>query len=168
MSRNMSRILLIEPDRMLRHALTVALFSEHRVKSAQAVPDGAAKDFDLLIVDAAALQERNLLSAREREKLKAWKLPLLWIGADGTLPESDRDRWARLKSPLTQEIVRRAVAHGLAASVGAAKVIVEQTAPLPVEAPAIAQPKARKKKTGETADGKKIIELVEIVDDTPA
>jgi hypothetical protein len=153
---------------MLRHALTIALFPEHQVAAAPAVPDAATKGFDLLIVDAAALQERNLLSARECERLKAWKLPLLWFGPDAALAQFERDRWLRLQAPLSKEILRRAVAQCLGTSTNAAKGIVEQTAPLPVEAPPIAQPKARMKKTGETADGKKIIELVEIVDDTPA
>lgn len=168
MSRNMSRILLIEPDRMLRHALTIALFPEHRVESAHAVPDAATKDFDLLIVDAAALHKRNLLSAREGERLKAWKLPVLWFGADGALPQSDRHRWVRLKPPLTKEILRQAVAQCLAASADAAKVIVAQPAPLPVDAPAIPKPKARKKKTAEVDDGKIFIELVDIVEEKPA
>ena len=164
----MSRILLIEPDPMLRHALTIALFPEQQVAAVAEVPDAAAKDFDLIIVDAAALQERNLLSAREREWLKEWKLPLLWFGADGALPQSDRDRWLRLQAPLSKEILRRAVAQCLGASVGAAQGIVAQTAPLPVEAPPSAQSKARKKKTAEVNDGKIFIELVDIVEEEPA
>ncbi len=153
---------------MLSHALTIAVFPEHHVATAPATPDTAAKDFDLLIVDAAALQARNLLSARECDGLKAWKLPLLWFGPDAALAESDRDRWLRLQLPLTKETLRRALAQCLGASADAAKGIEEQAAQLPVETPRIAQPKARKKKSGETGAGKKIIELVEIVDDTPA
>jgi hypothetical protein len=163
----MSRILLIEPDPILRHALTIALFPEHQVAAAAEVSDAATKDFDLLIVDAAALQERNLLSARERERLKAWKLPLLWFGPDAALPESDRDRWLRLQAPLSKEILRRSLAQCLGTSVDA-KVIVAQTAPLSVEAPPSAQPKARKKKTAEVNDGKIFIELVDIVEEEPA
>jgi hypothetical protein len=164
----MSRIFLIEPDRMLRHAITIALFPEHRVEPAHAVPDATAKDFDLLIVDAAALRQGDSLSARVLEKLQAWKLPVLWFGAEAALPQSDRDRWVRLIPPLTKEILRRAVAQCLAASTDAAKVIVAQTAPLPVDAPTIPKPKARKKSTAESSDGKIFIELVDIVDEKPA
>jgi hypothetical protein len=152
---------------MLRHALTIALFPEHQVAAASALPDAATKDFDLLIVDAAALQERNLLSARERERLKAWKLPLLWFGPDAALSESDLDRWVRLQAPLSKEILRRALAQCLGTSVDA-KVIVAQTARLPVDAPAITKPKAGKKKTAEPSDRKTFIELVDIVDEKPA
>ena len=163
----MSRILLIEPDRMLRYALTIALYPEHQVAAALAVPDVATTDFDLLIVDAAALQERNLLSARERQWLKEWKLPLLWFGPDAALAQSERDRWLRLQAPLSKEILRRALAQCLGVNV-AAKVMVAQTAQLPVDAPAIAKPKARKKKTAEVNDGKIFIELVDIVEEEPA
>ena len=167
----MSRILLIEPDRMLRHALTIGLFPDHQVEAASAVPEAAAKDWDLLIVDAGALQERNLLSACERERLQKLQLPLLWFGPDGALLESDRDRWRRLQAPLTNEILRRALAQCLGASVAATKGIVEQAAQSPVETPPITPPKARKKKNTvppELSDGKKFIELVEIVEDEPA
>jgi hypothetical protein len=164
----MSRILLIEPDRMLRHALTIALFPEHQVVAASALPNAAMKDFDLLIVDAGTLQEQNLLSARECERLKAWKLPVLWFGADGALAQSDDDRWLRLQPPLSKEILRRDLARCLGASMSAAKGVVEQTVQLPFDAPPIAQPKARKKKTGETGDRKTFIELVDIVDEKSA
>jgi hypothetical protein len=162
----MSEILLIEPDRMLRHALILALFPEHRVKTAPAVPD-AVKEFDLLIVDAAALQKQNLLSARERERLQAWKLPVLWFGADAALPESTRDRWVRLQLPLTKDVLRRALAQCLEASV---KMIAVATpaAQLPANAEASATPKARNKKSAETGAGKSFIELVDVVEEEPA
>jgi hypothetical protein len=163
----MSRVLLIEPDRMLRHAFIIALFPEHQVVTASAFPDAATKDFDLLIVDAGALQEQNLLSARECERLKSWKLPVLWFAPDAALAPTDRDRWLRLKAPLTKDILRRAVGQCLGASVGAAQGIVAQTGPLPVEAPPSVQPKARKKKTAEVNDEKLFIELVDIVEEEP-
>ncbi len=153
---------------MLRHAFTVALFPEHQVAAVTAVPNAAAKDFDLVIVDAAALQEENLLSARELDKLKAWKLPVVWFGADGALAQFEGERWLRLDAPLTQEILRRAVAQNLAASVAVQAAVVGETPPLPVHAPAIPTPTTRKKKSAEASAGKNFIELVDIVDDKPA
>ena len=163
----MSRILLIEPDLMLRHALTIALFPEHQVAAASAVPDAAAQDLDLLIVDAGALQERSLLSARERARLQKMELPLLWFGPDAALPDSDRDRWLRLQAPLNKEDLRRGLAQCLGAT-GPTKVPAGQAEQAPDDVAVNSERKARKKKNTEANTGKKLIELVEVVDDEPA
>ena len=163
----MSRILLIEPDLMLRHALTIALFPEHQVAAASAVPDWAAQDLDLLIVDAGALQERSLLSARERARLQKMELPLLWFGPDAALPDCDRDRWLRLQAPLNKEDLRRGLAQCLGAT-GPTKVPAGQAEQAPDDVAVKSERKARKKINTEANTGKKLIELVEVVDDEPA
>ncbi|MSP40571.1 MAG: hypothetical protein EXR70_18955 [Deltaproteobacteria bacterium] len=164
----MSRILLIEPDRMLRHALTLALVPDHQVAPAQALPEAMPLDVDLLIVDAAALQRRELFSPRQREDLASWHLPVLWFGADGTLPENGRDDWRRVTLPLTQETIRGAVVQCLTPRMEAAKVVVEKAVPLAIEAAAAPKAIARKKKSADTSERKTVIELVDIVDEESA
>jgi hypothetical protein len=76
----MSRILVIQPHKMLQHAFSIALFPEHQVEVAETMPDAAAlKDVDLVIVDAAALRERDAMAAGELRDVQNWKTPTIWI-----------------------------------------------------------------------------------------
>ena len=127
----------------------------------------AADDLDLLIVDAGALQERSLLSARERARLQKMELPLLWFGPDAALPDCDRDRWLRLQAPLNKEDLRRGLAQCLGAT-GPTKVPAGQAEQAPDDVAVKSERKARKKINTEANTGKKLIELVEVVDDEPA
>ncbi|MEK7334671.1 MAG: hypothetical protein AAB222_05040 [Candidatus Binatota bacterium] len=61
----MGKVFLIEPLKVLRQAITLSLFPEHDVMGVGDI--GASevagfKDYDLLIVDAAALRERDQLT----------------------------------------------------------------------------------------------------------
>ncbi len=61
----MSKILVIEPYKILRHAFCVALSNDHQVDIVTTIPEAATlSDASLVIVDGAALRERNLLAAQ--------------------------------------------------------------------------------------------------------
>ena len=58
----MSRILVVEPRNILRQAISLALFPDHEVQTATFLSDSnaaIAKEFDLVIIDSAALGETN-------------------------------------------------------------------------------------------------------------
>ena len=60
----MSRILVVEPRNILRQAISLALFPDHEVQMATFLPDSnaaAVKEFDLVIIDSAALRETQHL-----------------------------------------------------------------------------------------------------------
>ena len=60
----MSKLLLIEPDKMLRHAFMMALYADFQLQFIASLPEAAPKDFDAVIVDAAALQGRDMRVVR--------------------------------------------------------------------------------------------------------
>lgn len=93
----MSKILVIQPHKMLRHAFVVALSFDYQVKVVESVPEPSAmKEIDLVIVDAAALRERDLLSARELRAVQGWKLPTLWIDRSEDSPAPSSEKSLRL------------------------------------------------------------------------
>jgi hypothetical protein len=94
----MSRILVVQPHKMLQHAFSVALFPEHQVKIMERIPDAAAlKDVDLVIVDALALRQRDSLAQQELSEVQNWKTPTIWIDKDADSQVPTRQRNSRSK-----------------------------------------------------------------------
>lgn len=113
----MSKILLIEPDKMLRQAFGVALFPEHQVVQAiDAVPDTMPSDVDLVIVDVAALRIKALLGHRAVRVVEACKLPIVWIDDEMGEPAPRRKQIVRLCGPIAKEALRHALAQSLGES----------------------------------------------------
>ena len=80
----MNRILVIEPHQMLRYAFTVALCLEHQVEIVDRIPEqGALKETELVIIDAAALRGQNALAVPALSAVRSWKVPTIWIDGDG-------------------------------------------------------------------------------------
>jgi hypothetical protein len=110
----MSKILLIEPDKMLRQAFGVALFPEHQVVQAiDAIPDTMPSDVDAVIVDVAALRMKKLLSDRAVRVVEACKLPMVWIDDEMGEPAPRRKQIVRLCGPVVKEALRHALAQCL-------------------------------------------------------
>ena len=104
----MSKILLVEPYKMLQHAFVAALFPEHEVKIVENLPaaESFAEDADLVIIDAAGLRRRNGGGADEIRT--PWHLPIIWI--DNEPPtRAGSPTIALLTAPLTREELRAAV-----------------------------------------------------------
>src|SRR5262245_30395986 len=110
----MIKILLIEPDKMLRQALSVALFPEFEIKFAQKLPDSAPAGFDALIVDAAALREGNLMPKAGIERASKWNLPMVWIETGKSL-QTAAPHCVQVDRPLTKHALRSALALCLSA-----------------------------------------------------
>ena len=161
----MSKILLIEPDKMLRQAFTVALFPEHQVHAVAAVPDAAPKDFDASIVDAVALQERESLSAGSVRAVEGWKLPTIWIDGEKPAEAPKRDRLVRLKRPVAKALLLEALAQCIGASSGLKP--NDAAMAKPINKSVKAKPKALKEASAATSDSGKFIELVDVVEVEP-
>jgi hypothetical protein len=160
----MSKVLLIEPDKMLRQAFMVALFPEFQIQAVEAIPDTAPDDFDALIVDAAALQERAPKSARMIRVVTGWHLPIIWIDGDQPGPASDPAQCIRLKRPVAKEALRRALAQCLSPSAAPKSTVSAE----PVKTP-LGKKTRTKKAVDIAAGGNRIfIELVDVVEEDAA
>jgi hypothetical protein len=110
----MSRILVIQPHKMLQHAFSVALFPEHQVQVVEKIPDAAAlKDVDLVIVDAMALRQRDSLAQQELGEVQKWKTPTIWIDKDADSQVPKREKLVLLQAPSGKDLLVRAVAECL-------------------------------------------------------
>ena len=109
----MSKILVVQPDRMLQQAFIVALFPEHDVEMCSALPHAAPTNFDAVIIDATASEEYFSLNARDLRKTRLWKVPIVWIH-DGAVPEAvDQRNATQLERPVTKESLQKALAECL-------------------------------------------------------
>ena len=162
----MSTILVIQPYKMLQQAFAVALPFEHKVRVMETIPDAAAlKDFDVVIVDVAALMEKDSLPAGDLRAVQAWKVPTLWIESGRGPAAPSRDKLISLRRPLQKDALHKALAECLAVTAGAR----------PMGAAPTAKPAAKEAKKGKArnaaapaAPGPRIIELVEVVEEMPA
>jgi hypothetical protein len=117
----MSRILVIQPHKMLQHAFSVALFPEHQVEVMEMFPDVAAvKNVDLVIVDAAALRERDSLTTRDLGDVQNWKTPTIWIDRAAVAQAPTSEKLMVIDQPIGKDTLQKALAECLG-TVNAAK-----------------------------------------------
>ena len=163
----MSKILLIEPDRMLQQAFIMALFPEHQVKVAHPIPESAPEETELLIVDGVALQSREALSAQQLRLLAAWKkLPMIWVGGNQLIPAALRGKAVCIEPPLVKQDLQRALAQCLGKTA-----IPKRDGGVPAgrsETRAVAKPRALRKTIATPSDSGQFIELVDVVEELSA
>jgi hypothetical protein len=156
----MSKILLVQPYKVLQHALVVALFPEHQVKIVEKLPtDWAAEDADLAIIDAVALRGKASTMANEIRAPENWRLPILWIDSE-TSTGNAPSKLHRLAPPLTKEELRTAVAELLRAQAPSAEASHDEA-----HFPAPRGAKAAMAGADKVGGDKNIIELVDVFDE---
>ena len=158
----MSKILVIQPYRMLQQAIVFFLFPAHEVQVTEAVPESlSANDFDAVIVDAASLQETGGLDSKTIDAIQNWKVPTLWIESRESTQTPKRDKLVVVKTPIAKEALASSLAHCLK---------------IPTAARGNGTPRARdggkpqtKKDDGSSAatETLAVIELVDVVEDDP-
>jgi hypothetical protein len=159
----MSKILLIEPRRMLQHAFVLALSPEHEIEIAADMKPALTRSsgVDLAIIDAAALRQKSSAPVDVPGTSANWQVPIIWID---TTASSDRPSSGitRLALPFSKEDLRAAVGKLLqAAQPGNDK----ETGRLQAAA---AAPRRGESPRSAPADGdsdKKIIELVDVFEE---
>jgi len=161
----MSKILLIEPQKMLQQAIVLSLFPEHEVQlkgdlSGNSV--SAAKDFDLVIIDAAALREANALGGQSSGTIQGWEAPIIWIDEAGGSPTPGRKKVVALNRPIERMALQSAVAECLGTA----------STSTPTGMTALAEKSERRpaaKETGTSAAADvadaQVIELVDVVEE---
>jgi hypothetical protein len=160
----MSKILLIEPYKILRQAISLSLLPEHEVEVDEGLSSrhvGSLDDYDLLIVDAAALREKGRLTTEVTGSIQACQAAILWLEDDESSEAPKRDKLVRIQKPIEKGAFQAALSDLL--SSGAAS--------RPPTAPATQGPKAgtgkktTDKKSAEVSDQTafEFIDLVEVV-----
>ncbi|MGH7770659.1 MAG: hypothetical protein ACREQA_00305 [Candidatus Binatia bacterium] len=108
----MGKILLIEPHRILRQAISLFLFPEHEVQVQEdigASGAGSLSDYDLLIVDGAELRERNKLTPEVTRAIQGCKIPTLWLEEDESSHPPKREKLSVVKRPIEKEAFQSAL-----------------------------------------------------------
>lgn len=160
----MSRILVVEPRNLLRQAISLALFPDHEVQLAALLSDSSAvvaKEFDLVIIDSAALSETGNSSTETLQRLQGWKIPTIWIDDTGSGPAAAHDKLIVLASPIQKDTLQSAITKCLDRSPSKQNV----TASTPAKE-RMATTEARNAAAPQ-AVGPQIIELVDVVAEPP-
>jgi hypothetical protein len=108
----MSKILLVEPQKILRQAISLALFQQHDVqveKSLEASQLASLNDYDLLIIDGAALREGKQLNAEITCAIQGCKTPTLWLEEVGASQAPKREKLLVVRKPIEREPFQSAV-----------------------------------------------------------
>lgn len=107
----MSRVLLIEPQKILQQAISLFLFPEHEVRVEEEAGAAAAsfKDYDLLIIDGAALRDSDRLTPEILRAVQSCGTPTLWLEEEEGVPSPKRDKLVVVKKPLEKEALEAAV-----------------------------------------------------------
>ena len=115
----MSRILVVEPRNILRQAISLALFPDHEVQTATFLSESnaaVAKEFDLVIIDSAALRETSNSSSQLIRTVQGWKVPTIWIDDTGGRQAPAYDNLVVLTRPIQKDTLQSAVAKCLGIS----------------------------------------------------
>ena len=157
----MSRILLVEPRHILRQAMSVALFAEHDLQlaaSVSAINESAAQEFDLIIIDSAALRQAGKASDALLQELQ---VPMIWIDDTNAGQALPQGKTVVLKSPIEKDALQSAIARCLDGS----------PANRNPTAARLAKGRTTTKETRTAADARaskpQIIELVDVVAEPP-
>ena len=164
----MSKILVIQPHKMLQQAIALSLFPDHELQMAESIPDSSAvKDFDALIIDAASLKETNGLSAPGIRAVQGWKVPTIWIEGAESSQTPSRDNLVRIKRPIAREALLSALAECLGRSFGPKRSAPATEARQGERSSSKAAAKEKKSSASATAQQARFIELVEVVEEGP-
>jgi hypothetical protein len=157
----MNTILVIQPHKMLQHAIALSLFPQYQTRMTPVIPEsGEIKDVDAIIIDVASLRETHGLTAQAMVSLQGWKVPMIWIDSGDSSVVPTREKLIVLKRPIGRQSLQKAVADCLGES---AKTVGKGKAP--------ARDQEQRSTAHAVVDGKiakaEVIELVDVVQDAP-
>jgi hypothetical protein len=156
----MSRILIIQSAKLLQQALVYALAPEHEIKLTDQISDDTVPDADIAIVATGALADRSLTAVRPLDAISGWRIPVVWLGSEPPAVEARPGKFVMVQPPLNRESLKKALAEVSGLS--------QAAAPKPRRGAIDTKPTAPEKETGVVAaEKKKVIELVEVVEEQP-
>lgn len=161
----MSKILVVEPWKMLQQAIALILIPDHEVRLNAALPkaeDAESREYDILIVDAAALKEQDRLSGAEVRAVEKVGIPTIWIGKNDMESVPNHDKLFTVNPPIEKGAILSAVAECLKLlTVSADKDIVAQPSAMRDDAQTRSANKESESAGGET----QLIELVDVIEE---
>jgi hypothetical protein len=159
----MSKILVIEPHRIMQQAIAIALYPENHVELMDAIPESLnVKDFDAVIVGAASLEEKSGLGDQGIHTIRVWKLPTIWIEDESSGQAPSRDDVVILKQPISRETLLTALGKCLRAPGSKRNGAVAEREDGPRRSK-----EAAKKPASVATESAKFIELVDVVEEGP-
>lgn len=166
----MSKVVFIGSDKILRQAVSLTLFPDHEVEvwdEAKGLTSEALKDCDLLVFDAAALQQTGRSPQEIQRAVQNSNKPTIWLEEDETGQPPKKDKLVALKKPLEKETFQRAVMDLLSHGTDGREQKSATAASRPKAA--AADQSSVKKQPGEVNQpSPELIELVDVVEEDPA
>ncbi len=153
----MGKILLIEPQSIVRQAISLFLFPEYEVEVKEAINAAdveALPECDLLIVDGAALRQSDQLSPEVVGAIEHCKIPILWLQEDESSQPPKGDRLATVKKPIERIAFQSALADLLSPGGPAREKVVSEGG----------ESKDRKNERRAEPPSQDTLELIELVD----
>ncbi len=110
----MSKVLVVEPHRMLQQAIALALFPVYEVKIASAIPESSAlRDFKAVIVDSKSLGESAGGAEAALRAVQSWIVPTVWLQGASQGPTPKRENLIPINTPIQKEVLLSALAKCL-------------------------------------------------------
>jgi hypothetical protein len=109
----MSKILVVEPYKILQRALAVTFFPEHQVEVTEQVPEMSVleqRSYDVAIIDAGALCEKNTAGDLNR-RLHDWWIPIIWLEENISTAAPVRENLVVLPKPISRNDLLAALAR---------------------------------------------------------
>ena len=109
----MSKILVVEPYKILQRAIALSFFPEHQVEVTEQVPEMSVleqRSYDVAIIDAGALREKNTASDLNR-RLHKWRIPIIWLEENISTTAPVRDNLVVLPKPIARNDLLAALAR---------------------------------------------------------
>ena len=100
----MSKILIVEPYKILQRAIALSFFPDHLVEVTEEIPDRSAieqRSYDVVIIDAGALRERNTAGDLNR-RLQDWQIPMILLEDNMSTVAPLRDNLMVLRKPIAR------------------------------------------------------------------
>ncbi|HEV8341602.1 MAG TPA: hypothetical protein VGR30_04455 [Candidatus Binatia bacterium] len=110
----MSQILLIEPYKVLRQAITLFLSPDHEIKvqeDTKGLTGESLVEYDLIVVDGTALRETGQLSPEFTRALQATRAKIFWLEEDDAPPSVKKEEWVILRKPIERQTFERALTN---------------------------------------------------------
>lgn len=113
----MSKILIVEPHKMLQRAMALAFFPDHEVELTDTFPEAwvLQNSYDLIVIDAASLREKNG-PGDEMSLVQSWRIPTIWLEEADSAYEPVREKLVILRNPLSKNDLVSAMAGLISAS----------------------------------------------------
>ena len=109
----MSKILVVQPHKILQHAIALSVFPQHQTRMTTSIPGSSElKEVDAVIIDAASLREIHGLSTQAIHSLQGCNIPIVWIDSVDSRPPANANIIV-VSTPITKQSLQSALAQCL-------------------------------------------------------